>query len=197
MGPWIVALFVFVLMAGLPASAAVSWPLKVHSSGRYLVDQAGTPFYIHGDSAWNIPGNLDTNAVRTYLNDAQSRGITALLFRPATPHYGTNSPYNHYGVLPYTGGDFTKPIEDYWKFVDYCLNECKSRDMVCFLTPMYYANTDANGYRDEMASQGTTVATTWGNWIGARYKAQGNIVWLGYGDCDTDGGTQGRAWTRS
>ena len=33
-----------------------------------------------------------------------------------------------------------------------------------------------------MESQGLTVMTNYGTWIGNRYKAQGNIMWLAYGD---------------
>ena len=176
-------LLIFILAA--PAYC-FDWPLKVNSNNRYLEDQSGEPFFVNGEAAWGTPYMLDSADLTLFLDDCVANGITTLTMRTATPNTGYNAiaPTNVYGVIPFTGGAFDQPVEAYWTNVDYVLNEMKSRSMVAMFAPLYFANTDANGYRDEAVAQGTNVCNTFGQWIGSRYKDQGNIIWLAYGDCN-------------
>jgi hypothetical protein len=58
---------------------AVRFPLAVSETGRYLVDRTGRPFFIHGDSPWEIPWRLTREETLAYLEDRQRKGFYALL----------------------------------------------------------------------------------------------------------------------
>jgi hypothetical protein len=61
------------LAAAAPAGAtSYVYPLKASPSGRYLVDQNGTPFRTQGDAAWSLIANL-TYAEADGVNFAAGR----------------------------------------------------------------------------------------------------------------------------
>ena len=65
---------------------AVDWPLKISTSGKYLIDESGAPFPIIGDTAWSLAGQLGPTDVITYLNDRQAKGFNAIEVN-AIEHY--------------------------------------------------------------------------------------------------------------
>src|SRR5258708_39465431 len=55
------------------------FPLKAGPTQRYLVDQAGVPFLIQGDSPWSMIAALNNDQVNTYLQDRSQKGFNALI----------------------------------------------------------------------------------------------------------------------
>src|SRR5215467_4135784 len=102
-----------------PAMAAV-FPLKVHPSQRYLVDQRGDAFLIQGEAPWSLIVGLTTNEVNLYLSDRHAKGVNFLVVNLIEHQYagGDNpflAPTNRYGQPPFlTPGDFTTPNEPYF-----------------------------------------------------------------------------------
>lgn len=81
------------------------FPLRVHASGRYLVDQAGAPFRLHGDSGWELFNELSLAQARQYLGDRAGRGINAIVCQATNPvRYVPGS------VAPVSGISGAKPF---------------------------------------------------------------------------------------
>lgn len=79
------------------------FPLSVASNGLYLVGADGSPFFILGDSGWEVPHNLTSSDQDSYLDDRLQKGFTAELFE-AIEHKFTQSkpPKDLAGNLPFT-----------------------------------------------------------------------------------------------
>src|SRR5207248_3769221 len=133
------------LVALRPASADLKvdqyvFPLVVSANHRYLQDQAGKPFRIHGDAAWDASVALTTADWRLYLDDRQARGFNTVLVQitdpfkhqpnsvaPAAVGAGGAQPFlrNSSGG-PWDGdpsfthfdADFSSPNETYFAWID-------------------------------------------------------------------------------
>ncbi len=66
------ALLVPIVVSG---GVGPAYPLKLSAGNHYLVDQAGTPFFIQGEAAWSLIAQLDTADVETYLSDRLGEGF--------------------------------------------------------------------------------------------------------------------------
>ena len=70
-------LFLYVAANWLFA-AALAFPLKVSENRRHLVDQRGTPFLYHADTAWMIFLRLTEAEAKDYITRRKEQGFTAL-----------------------------------------------------------------------------------------------------------------------
>ena len=74
-----------------------TFPLKIASNNRELVDQNGIPFRINGDAGWNCAVSLNTTNADTYFADRQSRGGNTVMLYMAT---SGNSPFTPPNLSP-------------------------------------------------------------------------------------------------
>ncbi|MGE0763731.1 MAG: DUF4038 domain-containing protein [Bdellovibrionales bacterium] len=177
------------------ASSQEIFPLSIHSSGRYLQGANGTPFIVVGDSPWSLAVNCTNNQILSYLNDRAAKGCTALLFSAIEKAYSNQTPahLNVDRVAPFTNMNPVNWVmnENYWKRVDFIVNECKSRGIACFITPAYtgYGN-GSDGWRNEYSGATNAALQAYGTALARRY-AQGNVVWVLGGDDPNDLGAVG------
>jgi Protein of unknown function (DUF4038)/Putative collagen-binding domain of a collagenase len=172
-----------------PPPSSVVFPLRVGSSGRYLVDANGAAFFIHGDTAWSIQVQLDRAQVDAYLSDRAARGFTAILFETFERLYSSQSPAykNVFGAQPFTTMSpvsWTSRVEAYWSHVDYIVNAAKARGMACFITPAYMGynnNQNGDGWVPDTDAASAADLQNYGAFLASRYT-QGNIVWVMGGD---------------
>jgi hypothetical protein len=144
---------------------SVAFPLAAGPGGRYLVDASGVPFRIHGESTWHIVVNLSQADWRTYLDDRQAKGITAVLvvLLSSVPYIpGSSAPWlvslggsgAGTAALPFTlnksggtwDGDptfanhdaaFSSPNDAYFaQYLAFC-QDAASRGMVVLVAPLY------------------------------------------------------------
>lgn len=59
-------------------SAGTSFPLHVSENKRYLVDSSGKPFFLNGDSAWEIDWQLNRDETEKYLEKRRQQGFNAI-----------------------------------------------------------------------------------------------------------------------
>ena len=62
-----------------------TFPLKVSSNGRYLVDQNGVPFRIQGDTAWQLETDVTLSGLRTYLDDRKAKNFNTVVVQVTNP----------------------------------------------------------------------------------------------------------------
>jgi hypothetical protein len=163
---------------------AVVYPLKLAASRRCVVDQGGNPFLITGDSPWSLIVQLTREDAELYLENRRARGFNLLLVELIEHHFSNNPPNNVYGQGPFTTpGDFATPNEQYFAHADWVLERARQKGMVVLLAPAYIGfGGGVEGWYQEMVANGATKLRNYGRYVGNRYRAQDNIIWLNGGD---------------
>ena len=156
----------------------------MESGKRYLIDAAGKPFFINGDSPWDLISTLTRPDVDLYLADRKAKGINTVLVELMEHYFSPNPPKNAYGDAPFTtAGDFSTPNPAYFAHVDYVINKAAQNGILVLLTPAYVGyGGGQEGWYQEMVANGTTKLFAYGQYLGNRYKNFNNIVWVQGGD---------------
>jgi hypothetical protein len=172
----------------LSACTAVGavFPLAISASRNGLVDAAGRPFLMQGDAAWSAIAELSEADATLYLDDRKNRGFNTILANLVEHQFTDHTPYpaNAAGDLPFTNlNDMSTTNDAYFAHVDWFLNQALSRNMLVLLAPAYMGWSGTNdGWINEMKATGSTRLGTYGQYLGARYKSQPNIIWVSGGD---------------
>jgi len=175
-----------VTVAGLATPAG--FPLSIHSSGRYLIDVAGNPFFVHGDSGWSAVGMLSDAQIDQYVDNRAAKGFTLILIEAPVIEYTTNgNEINVDGVAPFTvmTPNWNWTLNNtYWARVDRLVNRCKLNGMAVLINPAYFGYNGAAGTDGCMAEITAASAPTlqaYGAALATRYN-QGNVIWSMGGD---------------
>jgi hypothetical protein len=134
---------------GGSAGSAVVFPLKVSANGHYLVDQTGAPFFMVGDSAWDLVPQLNASDLATYLSARKAQGFNTILMELTSHnHASPNDPADPDGDLPFSTGTDGQP---------YTLAGARGAQHANFATPndAYYAH--AASVVDAAAASGMLV----------------------------------------
>jgi hypothetical protein len=188
------------------SSKNVSFPVRVSTNSRYLVDSNNNPFPILGRTAWFIISQ-PVNAYQTFIDNCISYGYNAIEINVINHDpRGNHPPFNGNGDKPFLNRmdhakwegslvyndinkeapDMTTPNEKYWTYVDNFLSYCASRGILVFLFPAYVGYSGTNqGWMEELTVNGPEKVEVYGAWIANRYKNQKNIVWMLLGDMGT------------
>ena len=124
--------------ASFAPDAAAVFPLSVGPGERYLVDAAGRPFLIQGDTAWSLIAQLTREDVDLYLDDRRARGFNTILVNLIESSFATNAPANAYGQPPFLKpGQYDTPNEAYFQHADWVLRRAAEQGFLVLLTPSY------------------------------------------------------------
>lgn len=175
---------------------AATFPLKVHSSGRYLTRANGTPFLLRGDTPWELVTRPSSEMV-TYLDDIASRGFTAIIAEcPVSPNFvATNYAGNPAFDANLGGGqvDLTAPNSQWFGNFTTLLGLAAARGIAVVGFPLYagFSGT-SEGFYQHLSANGNTRITTYGAYFGGLVQAYDNlIVALGGDYADGDATTLG------
>jgi hypothetical protein len=164
------------------------FPLKASADGRYFTDQNDKPFFLNGESAWDLPIDLTYADAKRYIDNLDSTRFTAVTIRMITHSgYSRFAPANAYNVAPFIGAWWTTPNQPYWKHIDSLFDLCAAKNIVVWAFPDYLGYGGAGttqGFYDQTASATAATMKTYGQFLGNRYKNWGNIIWSVGGDCD-------------
>jgi hypothetical protein len=173
------AVAMFAMSSGI---AETSWqthgPIRVSENKRFLVHQDNTPFFYLGDTAWELFHRLDREEATHYLTDRAKKGFTVIQAVALAELDGLDAP-NPYGHLPLTDNDPTKPNEDYWKHVDFIVNEAARRGLVMGFLPTWGDKWNGKGLDPQIFNPKNAEA--YGEWLGKRYQEQ-PLIWILGGD---------------
>jgi hypothetical protein len=183
---------------GLPRA---TYPVRVSSNGRYLVDQNGTPFKIHGDAAWSMIANLTAAEMDVYLADRKARGFNTVLVNLIEAKFAVNAPRNRAGDYPFTSHtagsyDFSTPNETYFALADAAIDKAAASGIAIMLDVMYTGSGGGpEGWWSELSNATNTRAkcNAYGQFLGNRWKGKSNIIWVFSGDFTPPGGSEGEA----
>ncbi len=154
--------------------------LQVTIDGHYLQFEDGTPFFWLGDTAWEIFHRLTKEEIAKYLDNRQQKGFNVIQSVILAEFDGLRKP-NQYGQVPLYDLDPTKPNEKYFELVDYTLQLAKEKNIFLGLLPTWGDKVT------KMWGEGPVVFTAdnayvYGRWLGERYAAYPNIIWILGGD---------------
>src|SRR5690606_32558026 len=168
------------------ASKAPVFPLKVAPGKRHLVDAAGEPFMIHGDTAWSLIAELTREEVDLYLDDRRDRGFNTILVNLIEHAFASNAPANAYGEPPFLEpGDYTTPNEAYFAHADWILRQAADRGILVLLSPSNLGwRGGSSGWYELMVANGPDRVRAYGEYLGRRYRDFSNILWMHGGDYD-------------
>lgn len=165
---------------------AVQSLFPLHVEGLHLVDASGTPFLIQGDTAWSLIVQLDRADTEKYLQDRRARGFNTLLVNLIEHRFAAHPPANAAGDQPFlTPGDFSTPNDRYFAHADWVLERAEQLGFAVLLLPAYlgYDGGDEGWYQD-LKGNSDDKLRQYGSYIGNRYKARRNIIWVYGGDYD-------------
>jgi len=161
---------------------ALQFPLR--RAGACLVDAGGAAVWLQGEAAWSLLVRLDDAEVDRYLADRRARGVNALVVNLIEHKFADHAPRNRAGDAPFTApGDFATPSEPYFAHVDRVLSRAAAAGMVVLLAPAYLGDKGGDeGWYVEVRRNGPDKLRGYGRFLGARYKATPNLIWLEGGD---------------
>jgi hypothetical protein len=162
-----------------PAARDPVYPLRVSANDRYLVDEAGAPFLLFGDSPQAMIGNLSLSDVAFYVQNRARYGINALwvnlLCNDGTACNANGATFD--GIGPFhVPGDLSTPNPAYFARVDEALRIANANRMVVLLNPI-----ETIGWLRTLRQNGIAKARAYGKFLGQRYQAFPNIIWM-YGN---------------
>lgn len=172
-------------VSGAAGLSAASEPLLLQLSqdGTYLQSQAGSPFFLNGDTAWSAIVQLSTTEMDTYLEDRASKGFNFTLVNLIEANYGDNAPDTYDSISPFTGATFSTPNETYFARADTFIQKAETNGIVVLLAPIYLGfDCGTQGWCPDVTTASTSTMRTWGQYVGNRYKDFPNIIWLIGGD---------------
>lgn len=171
---------VLAMSLAVPLPAAPAFPLKVSADGRYLTDAAGKPCFYHADTAWALPRNAKLAEADEYFALRVSEGFTAIHLHAVTKEVGPVKNVN--GDEPFAPiDDILKPNEAYWRHVDSVLEAAEKRSLLAAVSALWirWGGRDKEGWRNQLTAAN---AGAYGEFLGKRYTARKNIMWIVGGD---------------
>ena len=160
------------------------YPLRIAPTRRHLVACDGSPFLIHGDTAWSLISALSSDEVEQYLANREAKGFNSIIVNLIEHKF--NGPINRYGESPFSvPGDLTTPNERYFEYADWCIRKAGEHGIQVLLAPIYLGYVhpfDNDGWYHEALAAGVDACREWGRYVGKRYAGFDNIFWLMGGD---------------
>jgi hypothetical protein len=161
--------------------AAQTFPISIHSSGRYLVDHDGKPFLMVQESAWSLGESATVDTAQRYLADRQDKGISTILVMLPVKQMA-NYPLNAVGQTIWSGTPYNSPNTSYFAHADSILTEALNRKFFVWIAAMYLGYDTSQGFKDQINARSAAEMKTYGQWLGNRYKSYPNLGWMVGGD---------------
>jgi hypothetical protein len=157
-----------------------TFPLKVSENRRYLVDSAGKPFFVMGDTPWFLQ-KLKLEDVRMLMDDRVAKGFNTIFLEllddsriPSRDGYG-NAAFA-------TDTDITRPVEAYWQYAEQVMDEAEKRGLFVIHSELWYGA----GKGLWMHHANPDNAKVYGAFLGKRLARFKNLMWMHAGDRNPD-----------
>ena len=177
-------LFPLLLGTGIPRVAAAETPFatSISSNHRYLLDQAGYPYMIVGDSAHSLSVDLSTTQMKAYFADRQAHGFNSVLVELICGQYTGNHNKNsgnyatYDGITPFTtNGDISTPNPAYFRRMQTMVRLAENDGITLFLDPADTGQLLRSS--SFLAHNGAAKDYNYGRFLGRTFEGFPNIVW--------------------
>lgn len=164
-------------------------PLAVSEDYSSLVHADGTPFLWIGDTAWEMFHRLTRQEAEQFLEKRRAQGFTVIQAVGLAEFDGLTRPTPE-GYLPLIEDDPSRPAvkegpdNDYWDTVDFMIRSAEQKGLYIALLPTWGDKVipmwrGKNIFNPENAEK-------FGYFMGKRYGATTNIIWVLGGDRPAD-----------
>src|SRR5437667_12229055 len=133
---YVLSCLLCVLRVSVVSSSPPAFPLKVSDNHRYLVDANGQPFFYLADTAWELFHRPDKQDADLYLRTRAAQRFTVIQAVVLAEYAGLTEPTPE-GHRPLTDNDPTKPVEAYFRHVDWVVNRAKELGLVVGMLPTW------------------------------------------------------------
>ena len=165
------------LPLALSAQPSASFPLKVSSNGRYLLDGRGQPFFYLADTGWQIFNKLTKQEAEQYLEDRRAKGFNAIQAQIIS-HFPDDA-VSREGQRAFEGTDLSKPNDRYFDHVDWVLTQAEEKGLLMVLSTAWFGYQRSGWYKYLNREN----AQPYAQYLAKRFKKFKNIVWIHAGDC--------------
>jgi hypothetical protein len=162
------------------ATGHVRFPLRVSANRRHLVDSAGRPFLIVGDSPQAMVVKLSVRQADHFIADRAAAGFNTIWVNLVSNDYtgGVPSGMTFDGIRPFTErGRLSTPNVAYFARADRMIRSAARHGMAVLLDPI-----ETGGWLKVLRANGTDAAYEFGRYLGRRYRRMPNIVWMSGND---------------
>lgn len=142
--------------------------------GRHLL-RSGEPWFLLGDTAWELLRRLRVDEAEQYLSTRAAQGFNTVLAVALSEFDGLQVP-NVEGHVPFHDLDPGRPDEHYWSHVDRIVELANRHRIVVGMLPTWGSN-----WHDEPAFFTPSRARSYAGWIARRYREH-DIIWVLGGD---------------
>jgi len=148
--------------------------IQVSSNGRYLQWSNGVPIYIHACTAWSLPRDYSKAEVVEYLDITREQKFNTIqmsaVFHAVKPNQDIIGP-------AFYDGDLTQPKPDYWKQVDWVVNEASNRGLIVMINPIWKKQ-----HQQTIQNNGVEKCRKYGKWFAERYRDNPYVIYFVGGD---------------
>jgi len=158
--------------------------LKVSERRHFLVTEGGQPFFYLADTAWELFHRLGREDAEFYLGERAAQGFTVIQAVVLAEFNGLVEP-NPYGHLPLVDSEPARPVEAYFRHVDWIVDKAASLGLVTGILPTWGDKWNKKwGVGPEIFTPEN--ARVYGAFLGRRYREK-PIIWILGGDRPVDG----------
>ena len=154
--------------------------LKISPDHRSIVHADGSRFFYLADTCWETVHRLTREEIDLLVSVRARQKFNALQVVCLAEFDGINTP-NRYGDRPFENNDPLRPVEAYWKHVDYFVNTANAAGIWAVLLPTWGDKVTTIWGAGPVIFSDPAVANQYGQWIGKRYASK-NIIWMNGGD---------------
>ncbi|MCP5546857.1 MAG: DUF4038 domain-containing protein [Akkermansiaceae bacterium] len=169
------------ILAGLAfiVTARAALPdLKVADDHRHLVTSEGKPFFLLGDTAWELFHRLTREETERYLENRAAKGFNTILAVALAEHEFSKP--NAYGEMPLEENDPTKPRDAYFRHVDWVVDQAAANGLYTAILPTWGDKWNMKWGKGPLIFTPENAAV-YGEWLGRRYENK-PVIWILGGD---------------
>lgn len=161
----------------LTAEAALP-DLRVAADHRHLETVEGQPFFLLGDTAWELFHRLTREETLQYLKNRADKGFNTI-FAVALAEFEFDRP-NAYGEMPLENNDPAQPRDAYFRHVDWVVDQAAELGLYTALLPTWGDKWNRKwGKGPEIFTPANAEAYC--EWLAKRYQGK-PVIWVLGGD---------------
>ena len=162
--------------------------LRVRANGRVLETVTGRRFFYLADTAWELVHRATREEIDWYLETRAAQGFTAVQVVLLPEINGPDMP-NAYGQVPLVDRDPDRPNDKYFALVDHIVRAADRHGLYVALLPTWgaYVVSEQHPLFASPRIFDAAGARRYGRYLGARYRAEPNVIWVLGGDRSAGG----------
>ncbi|MEI7575814.1 MAG: glycoside hydrolase family 140 protein [Armatimonadota bacterium] len=156
--------------------------LQICSRNPHLMETAdGKPFFMLGDTAWELAHRLDFEEIQFYFKTRAAQGFNMIWFNLLAEFDGLREADRN-GEVPFHGMDPNKPNEKYFAWIDRIVAEAAAHGLYCGILPTWGDKLTAPWGAGPKIFSDTQTMARYGEYLSKRYKDSTNLLWVLGGD---------------